>query len=132
MKKYAIIQVWQCYDDIEGVECVDSFDTKKECNKIIKSMTDKRDAEWKKRFDYIEKYVDDFEIPKIHYTNWNYDNWKKYLLQIHWCLANGSVDTKNFKDQLKMYIRGGTCMNLKDFNSPDYSEMGQLFVVKLK
>ena len=131
MKKYAVIQAWQDYDHIESLECIKTVNTKKEGNDFIKSERDRQDAEWKKRFDYIEKFVDDLDL-----RNMNGDKWDKYVNKFHYFDKNitSSYGRKMFKTRMKMNLRIQIVgIELEGYNPPDYSVgANNLFIVKLK
>lgn len=123
---FAVVRVDQYYDYVEGVECIDVFQTEQEANNLIQEMKDKRDTSWKDYDKYIETFVDNIDPPKT-----DYQGWEEYIKQF---FGNDCryVLPKDFKKELKRYLRDYS-PKLEGYNPPSII-LGwtNLFVVEIK
>jgi hypothetical protein len=126
-KMFALIKVDRDYDCIDNVECLGSFPTEQEALDLKKKIQDKcllSFSEWQR---YIDKYVDDIEVPKT-----DYEGWIQFLNKFGF--ARRHISPVDFKSSFKSYLKNYcAAVKLQDFNPPKrilgYED---LFVVEIK
>lgn len=127
MSCFAVIKVNQCYDYVEGAECLESFDNEDDANECVQEWNQKIRESQRAKLDYIEKWVDECEVPEAL----NYQHWKSYLEQWH-PFGAMYVFPKDFKEELKRYLRTHHA-TYEGYNPPEaIYDMDNLFVVEIK
>jgi hypothetical protein len=126
---FAIIEVDQCYEEINSLECIKTFSTEPEANDFVKQMCDDRNAAWKKRMDYIEEFVDAIDLPDA--DDVDYEGWKEYLKQYS-PFGERYVFLKDFKKELKGYLRTHYNNTIEGYDPPPSVAWDRnLFVVEI-
>lgn len=126
MKCFAVIQIEQPDGEyVEGAECIYAATTKQEAEAHHQKMKNDRDVAWKNRLDYIEKFVDDINLPET-----DYHGWLEYLKQ-YYPFGACYVMPKDFKKEFKGYLRTHTPITLEGYNPPDMPCWSPLFVVEI-
>lgn len=86
---FAVVQVFQDYDYVEGVECVKVFRSEQECYDYIQDISRKSQEAFAKRNEYTLQYIAEKCQP------FKYERWEKFKSRFHPLLAS-CVDRTNF------------------------------------
>jgi hypothetical protein len=127
---FAVIRVDQPDGEyVEGVECIYVSPTEQEADDYLQKMKNDRNTVWENRMDYIEKFVDDINLPAAP----GYQDWIEYTKQYH-PFGCCYVMPKDFKKELKGYLRTHYSAKIEGYSPPDLQDhqWEPLFVVEVK
>jgi hypothetical protein len=125
---FALVQVYQDYDYVEGVKLLATFPTKQEGCDRIDEMQKERHATWLQKEAYVDDFVDKIEDP----PDTTYLEWKAHLKENYPCLCGRYIMPKDFKKSLRQLLKGRYC-NLEGFDPPIVKpDCNNLFVLKIK
>lgn len=126
MSCFAVIDVDQSYDYVEGLRCLATFLTEQEANDHFQMLTDQANAANLAKMQYIEKFVDAIELPE----GVDYLGWLEFLKQYH-PFGQSYTYPKNFKNELKSYLMHYT-FEFKGYDPPSiYRHWTNIFVIEI-
>lgn len=124
MSIFAIIRVDQCYDYVEGADCLSVHSTREEAEAEIVRLKGVRDASFKARGDYISDFVDAIELPKTDYNGW-------CVFLKEWQYPGTHLSPSSFHREMKYFLFNHP-VKLKGFDPPEViRNMNNLFVVEI-
>ena len=124
---FAVIQVFQDFDYVEGAECIDIFSTQQEASDLIREIKSEKISAWKQRTDYIDQFVASLDLPQT-----DYEGWLKYLNKFFPPDAR-YILPQDFKKELTFYLREHHLVKLEGYDPPPVIfDNNNLFVVEIK
>ncbi len=123
---FAVIEIEQPnYDEIIGVKCVHTSDTKKEAEEFIQKIRDNFRATIQQRLDYIDSFVDGLVVPEE-----NYEEWVKQFKNFN--QSGPKVQQKNFKKKFKEYLKTRHIDGIvPEYNPPRIINGFDIYVVEI-
>lgn len=124
---FAVIELDQSYELVEGAKCIKGNLTEQEANDLVKKMKDQEAVSWKQREDYLKEFVNNIDIPE----NLGYQGWKEFIKQFFGPNCR-YVFPKDFQKELIGYLRTYH-LELEGYDPPivPYWPVN-LFVVEIK
>jgi hypothetical protein len=125
MQKWAVVQVEQDHDNVEGVECLATFSTEQEAHVEMQRRRDDSRYALVKHNAYISEFVDKIELPDT-----NYAGWLAFLETLgicrHW-------EKRCFRENYSLHLRTGGATPLAGFKPPPLPKSSRgLFVMEIK
>lgn len=111
---FAVIEVEQYYDGAENLVLKGLFKTEELANEYIQSEEKKRLDEWKVFEDYLDRYINNIQMPVLDKGQDNCRIWEKFTSDYPMFRPT----PLDFKKELKSTLRNGYKPNKNDFHPP--------------